>query len=515
MRTPSCIETPASHTYPSEASHHYVFISHYKAEAGSTAALMQDMLMRMLKEKPDEDVSSNMEAPVFLDSEDLIGKRCGRLRQCLLEGDPGDRLGAVDSPERGWLGVRRQDGRSELGIRRTLVPRGPRWGGAPCAFPRSFLRATPVVQRRTCAQQASVSLLHVARRGPVRESSAIGLARLKRAVLIPGLCLALVPAVVESWRRGSPALVLRAGSRICAGVFHRPHPGALASRSGANFGTFRSGRKTAPRPPPTGLQGPGGTPSIVPKDLKDLSDLKRHVAMSHNLVLLLTRGVLTRPWCLLEIVTATKAGAQVLPVKVDEPGEGFEFPDDAFYERLQSGRVPLGVASGSDRGRHRAGEGGGGSSLFMHQAGAPRAALGIVPMRRASGARDAREARATPRQHAPRVTAPRVPNRCLRVFVLITMRSRPDIPVEHWVLILVSCTWQSGPLPRHPQSIIDFVVGVRIYSLEVASSSPHPSVVSGSPFSTGPLLASSPAALPLPQCRLRSGAGPRPSRAES
>jgi len=126
-----------------EASHHYVFISHYKAEAGSTAALMQDMLMRMLKEKPDEDVSSNMEAPVFLDSEDL----------------------------------------------------------------------------------------------------------------------------------------------------------------------------------------------------KDLSDLKRHVAMSHNLVLLLTRGVLTRPWCLLEIVTATKAGAQVLPVKVDEPGEGFEFPDDAFYERLQSGRV--------------------------------------------------------------------------------------------------------------------------------------------------------------------------------
>lgn len=31
-----------------EASHHFVFISHYKAEAGTTAALMQDARVRVL-----------------------------------------------------------------------------------------------------------------------------------------------------------------------------------------------------------------------------------------------------------------------------------------------------------------------------------------------------------------------------------------------------------------------------------------------------------------------------------
>jgi len=75
------------------------------------------------------------------------------------------------------------------------------------------------------------------------------------------------------------------------------------------------------------------------EDLKDLSDLKRHVTRSHNIVLLLTQGVLKRPWCLLEIVTAHRSGAHVLPVKVEEPGCSFDFPDEAFYERLLSGQV--------------------------------------------------------------------------------------------------------------------------------------------------------------------------------
>lgn len=75
------------------------------------------------------------------------------------------------------------------------------------------------------------------------------------------------------------------------------------------------------------------------EDLKDLSDLKRHVARSHNIVLLLTPGVLTRPWCLLEIVTAIRHKAHVLPVRVEEPGVGFEFPDDAWYERLLAGKI--------------------------------------------------------------------------------------------------------------------------------------------------------------------------------
>eukprot|EP00427_Karlodinium_veneficum_P031234 CAMPEP_0169191634 /NCGR_PEP_ID=MMETSP1016-20121227/5179_1 /TAXON_ID=342587 /ORGANISM="Karlodinium micrum, Strain CCMP2283" /LENGTH=147 /DNA_ID=CAMNT_0009267907 /DNA_START=88 /DNA_END=528 /DNA_ORIENTATION=+ len=40
------------------------------------------------------------------------------------------------------------------------------------------------------------------------------------------------------------------------------------------------------------------------EDLTDLSGLQEHVINSKNLVLLLTPGVLYRPWCLVEIVTA-------------------------------------------------------------------------------------------------------------------------------------------------------------------------------------------------------------------
>jgi len=75
------------------------------------------------------------------------------------------------------------------------------------------------------------------------------------------------------------------------------------------------------------------------EDLKDLGDLKRHVLKSHNIVLLLTQGILTRPWCLLEIVTAVEHGAHILPVRVEEPGACFEFPDDYFYQRLRAGLV--------------------------------------------------------------------------------------------------------------------------------------------------------------------------------
>lgn len=75
------------------------------------------------------------------------------------------------------------------------------------------------------------------------------------------------------------------------------------------------------------------------EDLRDLNDLKRHVLLSHNIVFLLTRGVLTRPWCLLELVTAIRSGAYILPVLVEEPSTAFEFPDEAYYERLRAGQA--------------------------------------------------------------------------------------------------------------------------------------------------------------------------------
>merc|ERR1719157_311183 len=43
------------------------------------------------------------------------------------------------------------------------------------------------------------------------------------------------------------------------------------------------------------------------EDLTDLVLLMEAVQKSHNLVLILTKGVLTRPWCLVEIVVAVQS----------------------------------------------------------------------------------------------------------------------------------------------------------------------------------------------------------------
>lgn len=70
------------------------------------------------------------------------------------------------------------------------------------------------------------------------------------------------------------------------------------------------------------------------EELRDLNNLKEHVRKSHNLLLLLTPGVLTRPWCLIEIVVAIQAGVQVVPVEVQRRGISFEYPTEDYYERL-------------------------------------------------------------------------------------------------------------------------------------------------------------------------------------
>eukprot|EP00811_Abedinium_folium_P033002 NODE_599_length_2896_cov_6.040087.p1 GENE.NODE_599_length_2896_cov_6.040087~~NODE_599_length_2896_cov_6.040087.p1 ORF type:complete len:820 (-),score=148.86 NODE_599_length_2896_cov_6.040087:435-2675(-) len=73
-------------------------------------------------------------------------------------------------------------------------------------------------------------------------------------------------------------------------------------------------------------------------NLQDLRQLKKHVARSQNFVLLLTRHVLTRPWVLVEIVTAAKAGVQIVPVEVQRCDVGFRYPDNAYFERLVGGK---------------------------------------------------------------------------------------------------------------------------------------------------------------------------------
>jgi len=88
------------------------------------------------------------------------------------------------------------------------------------------------------------------------------------------------------------------------------------------------------------------------EDLSDLEELEEHVRRSTNLVLLLTKDVLTRPWVLVEIVTAIETEVRVVPVEVNKKGAGFTFPDEEFYGRLLAGRVldPDGQALLRERG---------------------------------------------------------------------------------------------------------------------------------------------------------------------
>lgn len=74
------------------------------------------------------------------------------------------------------------------------------------------------------------------------------------------------------------------------------------------------------------------------EDLDSLETLIEHVQNSHNFVILLTNDVLTRPWCLVELVTAVKFGIPMLPVEVRKPGHQFDYPDAKFYEKLARGQ---------------------------------------------------------------------------------------------------------------------------------------------------------------------------------
>lgn len=60
---------------------------------------------------------------------------------------------------------------------------------------------------------------------------------------------------------------------------------------------------------------------------------------SDVLLVLLTPGVLTRPYCVLEIVTAFKKMVQIVPVEIQRPGMKFSYPDDEFYHRLRKGEL--------------------------------------------------------------------------------------------------------------------------------------------------------------------------------
>merc|ERR1739848_653008 len=75
------------------------------------------------------------------------------------------------------------------------------------------------------------------------------------------------------------------------------------------------------------------------EDLTNLSLLQSRVRQSHNLALLLTKNVLSRPWVLVEIVTAFGAGVHVVPVLLLRGFDQFLFPNDEFYASLRDGSL--------------------------------------------------------------------------------------------------------------------------------------------------------------------------------
>mmetsp|Transcript_107302 Transcript_107302/g.308719 ORF Transcript_107302/g.308719 Transcript_107302/m.308719 type:complete len:1278 (+) Transcript_107302:90-3923(+) len=75
------------------------------------------------------------------------------------------------------------------------------------------------------------------------------------------------------------------------------------------------------------------------EDLDDLEELVHRVENSHNILVLLTKNVFTRPWVLIEVVTARRNGVRMLPVEVHKPSDKFTYPDEQWYERMQKGDI--------------------------------------------------------------------------------------------------------------------------------------------------------------------------------
>ena len=66
-------------------------------------------------------------------------------------------------------------------------------------------------------------------------------------------------------------------------------------------------------------------------NLPKISVLRRKVRVSRNFVFILTKGVLSRPWCLLELVTAIREGKNIISVKLMNETRGFDFKQAGMW----------------------------------------------------------------------------------------------------------------------------------------------------------------------------------------
>ena len=73
-------------------------------------------------------------------------------------------------------------------------------------------------------------------------------------------------------------------------------------------------------------------------ELRDLRDLRESVKASLVLVVFLTKDVLTRPWCLAEIITAIENQIPIVSVTIEGQGNSFDFAANQAF--LQSPDFP-------------------------------------------------------------------------------------------------------------------------------------------------------------------------------
>lgn len=66
-------------------------------------------------------------------------------------------------------------------------------------------------------------------------------------------------------------------------------------------------------------------------NLRDLTQLERHVKESAVLVLIQSRSVLTRPWCVLELLTAIKYQVPIVGLCLVGVGRAYDFADAAHW----------------------------------------------------------------------------------------------------------------------------------------------------------------------------------------
>merc|ERR1712176_267839 len=55
--------------------------------------------------------------------------------------------------------------------------------------------------------------------------------------------------------------------------------------------------------------------------------------------LLLTPGIHSRPWCIVEIVSAVKLGVRIVPVEVQRKGLAFRYPDEGYFKKVRAGKT--------------------------------------------------------------------------------------------------------------------------------------------------------------------------------